>query len=772
MLERNSRVKKTLSITLAMMSGMATLAAGVMMSVNSMTLIAPKTGAAVIAAAANPACSLPIPNSTFIKSYRLLAITKINGAWPTKDGGYIVSGTTDPDIMFIPPDGFVSKLDAQGNTQWTKLLKTSNAAGGNRKGDEDVQSVIELNGGGYLMASKVWGFIKAPEWNSDSAELNKILLTRLDKNGKQLWSNSFPAYVEDARNSLLETNDGGFIFHANITDLAPNERGEDSAVYYDLPYSTLKVIKFDVGGNIKWSKDINNFNSRGNDSYFVPTPDGGYAVAGNIGEPNPTKTPPYDYDAYPGLAKFDKDFNFQWAKSLEGIPLELASAVPKANGGYTLGSTKIRQAAGMVRGLVKTADDGFIVMAQLTAMSLVTESVTLDSATPRSYLVAFKLGPAGSLEWTKRATITYNDFSGPMTDFSLVAAEGGKIVLAGGFSWANADYTAKMEASSAKQKWYTEKYGEMEMLKEDKQKTAESRADWKTVQATINAVTAARRDGVFVMETNQDMNIGWAKAMVPSRYATRHILKPTPDGGAVIAGEYETETVRKTMFSEKYYYVDGFVAKLDASGNAKDGKKWLSDFDKSILIETMTPYVVSNDLPIRTETYRLALTKRVPDFSLYSKTKTAAYAAYASSKTTLCPVAPDTTAVGIPSGGSGAGTGAAKTWPHINYERAVSVQTVNEKSATVNAELMPIVNKLFADQVKLTDNMGGAMLSYTFNREVTAADKSTVKNSLEALGYKIVADDEYQLTASKVGFFLILSFSINNTNKSFLTVTF
>lgn len=119
----------------------------------------------------------PISNTTFLKSYRLLTFTKIKGAWPTKDGGYVISGITDPNVMFVPPDGFVAKLNKQGDIQWIKFLKTKNATGGgnmmNPNGEEDVQSIIELRDGGYLMASYLDGFTTNKEFNTD-AERNKI----------------------------------------------------------------------------------------------------------------------------------------------------------------------------------------------------------------------------------------------------------------------------------------------------------------------------------------------------------------------------------------------------------------------------------------------------------------------------------------------------------------------------------------------------------------------------------------------------------------------
>ncbi|MFH1192557.1 MAG: hypothetical protein V1655_03725, partial [bacterium] len=427
-------------------------------------------------------------NTAFLKSYRMLAFTKINGAWPTKDGGYIVSGTTDPNIMFVPPDGFVAKLDKQGSIQWLKFLKTKNAAGGgnmmNPMGDEDVQSIIELKNGGYLMASYVDGFTANKKFDTDM-ERWKILLTRLDKNGNMIWNKSFTAFVEDARNSLLETADHGFLFYANIADLAPNERGEDSDVYQDMPYASLKVFKFDQNGNIKWSKNIKNFISRASDTYLTATADGGYALAGNLAETNSEKDPPYNFDTYPGLAKFDKDFNFQWAKSMEGVPLDMAAAIPKAGGGFELGWKKVRQGAIITKGMARTEDNGYLVLGQLSGgLSLMSDSLDLKSPV-KGYLIAFKFSSSGNLERVKKMTLGFNEFTSPMIDFSVSLTADDKVMIAGPITWADYDYSEKLSSANEQVKLYNEKYGEAEMSKEDSAKSKESLQDYKKVQAAL-----------------------------------------------------------------------------------------------------------------------------------------------------------------------------------------------------------------------------------------------------------------------------------------------
>ncbi|MCG2690639.1 hypothetical protein L6249_01015 [Candidatus Parcubacteria bacterium] len=714
-------------------------------------------------------------NTAFLKSYRLLVFTKINGAWPTKDGGYIVSGATDPNIMFIPPDGFAAKLDQQGNIQWLKFLKTKNATGGgnmmNPMGDEDVQSIIELKDGGYLMASYVDGFTTNKEFDTDM-ERWKILLTRLDKNGNMVWNKSFTAFAEDARNSLLETADNGFLFYTNIVDPAPNKRGEDPDVYQDQPYASLKVFKFNQNGDLQWAKNIKNFIARDNDSYLIPTPDGGYALAGNLTEINPEKELPYNFDTYPGLAKFDKEFNFEWAKSMEGTPLDMAAAIPKADGGFELGWKKVRQGAIITKGVARTEDNGYLVLGQWSGgLSLMSDSLDLKSPV-KGYLIAFKFSSSGGLEWVKKMTLSFNEFTAPMIDFSVSLTNDNKVMVVGPITWADYDYKEKNKAANDQIKWYTEKYGEAEMSKEDSEKSKQSLQDYKKVLAALKITQDAFRKGIFMMKMDYDLNASWAKIINPQRGAINYALKPTPDSGAIIAGEYETEVVQSVILSSITYYKDGFLMKLDASGNVKDNKNWIINYSGNIITELMTPYTVSNNLPVKIEPYSVDLTNRKPEFSLYKNAKTAAYAPFASYKDLLPPVAPLVSAYDTPLQNSSGTSTAARTWPQINYEKAIPAELINDKSQTVHGELLPILNQLYNNQVKMTDNMDGAMLYYVFDRIITKDDITAVKNYLEDLGYKTQDEGLYELTTYKPGYFLILTFSTDNAYKAFLKITY
>ncbi len=719
--------------------------------------------------------AISIPNTTFLKSYRLLTFTKINGAWPTKDGGYIVSGTTDPNIMFVPPDGFVAKLNGEGDVEWLRFLKTKNASGGvtmlNPMGEEDVQSIIELENGGYLIASKVWGFISTAESESGE-EVNKILLTKLDKDGNVLWSKSFTAFVEDARNSLLETTDGGFLFYVPIVDLEPNDRGEDSDVYQNMPFASLKVFKFDLNGDLKWSKNLKNFIARDSDSYLITTPDGGYALAGNIAQTNSENEEPYDFDTYPGLVKFDEDFNFQWAKSMEGIPLNMAVALPKVGGGYEMGWEQVRQGAMLAKGLVHTDDGGYLVLGQWNGgLSLISDSLDLDSP-KKGYYVAFKFSSGGELAWVKKMTLNFNEFTAPMTDFSVSLTADNKVIIAGPFDWADDDYMAKFNSANNEIKLYNEKYGEAEILKENDEKSNASQADYEKVKVALKIAQDAYRPGILMMKIDQDLNASWAKIINPQREVTNYAVRAAADSGAIIAGEHTSTDIKSVILDSITYYKDGFLMKLDASGNVKDDPNWLIDYSGDIVTELVTPYTLSNDLSIEEEIYTIDVTTRVPEFSLYNNYATKTFAPFNSSNTTFCPNTPAGSSSDSPLQNTPSTSDTVKTWPQINYERVVPVETVNDKSEAIHEELLPIFNELYSNEVKLTDNMDGSMLSYIFSRVITKDDLTAVKNYMVDLDYKTQDETTNQLTMYKPGYFLVMTFSVGNLNKAFLHVTY
>jgi hypothetical protein len=310
------------------------------------------------------------------------------------------------------------------------------------------------------------------------------------------------------------------------------------------------------------------------------------------------------------------------------------------------------------------------------------------------------------------------------------------------------------------------------MSKEESEKSKQSRADYKKVKAVIKTAQDAFRPGIFMMKMDKDLNTSWAKIINPPRGAENFVLKATGDSGAIIAGEHVSKDIKSVILDSITYYKDGFIMKMDASGNVPNNKNWVIDYAGGIVTELVTPYSVSNNLNAQVEPYSVDLTKRQPELTLYKKTKITVFAPFSSSKVTPCAQPPTISAHDTPLINSTITSTAPRTWPQINYEKAVPVELVNDKSRTLHSELLPILNQLYNNEVKLTDNMGGAMLSYIFSRAITKDDMSAVKIYLEGLGYKTQDEGQYQLTMYKVGYFLNLTFSVNNLYKAFLNVTY
>lgn len=106
----------------------------------------------------------------------------------TRDGGSVCVGYTDSqDIM----DAHVVKFDDTGNEVWARSF-------GNKPFYDYGHTVCEIEDGGYI----VCGVTKSIQGDND------IALTRLNKNGKLLWTKTFGGAGSDWGSSLRITRDG------------------------------------------------------------------------------------------------------------------------------------------------------------------------------------------------------------------------------------------------------------------------------------------------------------------------------------------------------------------------------------------------------------------------------------------------------------------------------------------------------------------------------------------------------------------------------------
>lgn len=169
----------------------------------------------------------------------------------TKDGGYIVSGSSQSGISGEKTqasrgssDYWVVKLDNAGHIQWDKTY-------GGQSVDE-LSTVMQTSDGGYLLGGYSMSDISG-EKKQNSKGQSDYWLIKTDSLGKMLWSQTYGGNSYDNFSSMQSTSDGGYILagtsQSNISgDKTENARGAGYEDYW--------VIKLNSRGKIEWDKTI------------------------------------------------------------------------------------------------------------------------------------------------------------------------------------------------------------------------------------------------------------------------------------------------------------------------------------------------------------------------------------------------------------------------------------------------------------------------------------------------------------------------------------
>lgn len=200
-----------------------------------------------------------------------------NSITQTSNGGYITAGFigTYFDCGYCGPNqGYVIKLDSNGNAEWNKTY-----------GYEafDIQQTTD---GGYIVAGR-----------------GSFYILKLDPNGSVEWDETYGGSGYSAAYSIQQTSDGGYIA-AGVRD-------------YD-----GYIVKIDSQGNVQWDKTFGG--SYGDYAYAVQqTTDGGYIVGGatNIG----------GWKAY--VLKLYPNGDVEWDKNYDGTSM-IYSIQQTTDGGY------------------------------------------------------------------------------------------------------------------------------------------------------------------------------------------------------------------------------------------------------------------------------------------------------------------------------------------------------------------------------------------------------------------------------------------------------
>jgi hypothetical protein len=198
----------------------------------------------------------------------------------TSDGGYIIAGNTN-SFGAGGDDFYLVKTDVNGNLSWSKTYGGS--------GNDWAYSVKQASDGGYIIAGTTFSF---------GAGNNDFYLVRTDGSGNLLWNKTYGGTGRDFARSVEQTSDGGFIIGGNTTSFGITGMND-------------YLVKTDASGDLSWNSTFGG--TVGEVAFSVQqTRDGGFMIAG------------YTQSFRPGLlcdyylVKTDVNGNLSWSNSYGG----------------------------------------------------------------------------------------------------------------------------------------------------------------------------------------------------------------------------------------------------------------------------------------------------------------------------------------------------------------------------------------------------------------------------------------------------------------------
>jgi hypothetical protein len=297
----------------------------------------------------------------------------INSIQQTKDGGFVVAGTTaSSDGIFSGNhgayDAWVIKLNAAGSIQWTKCYGGSD--------HDDAQRILQTADGGYIFTGNCYSFdgdgagsdsnawvakldsAGKIQWQSfpgiegteeiyniflasdgsyiicggsideDTEYFKDAYIAKLTQKGALAWQKTYGGSGADMAQGIVQAYDGSFVF----SGLTYSKNGNVSGNHGD---ADMWVFNITGNGTLKWSKC---FGGSAYDlgSSISRTLDGGYILAGMTESKNGNISGAKGKDDV-WLAKLSSTGAIQWAKTYGGKNNDTVATIAQTkDGGYVL----------------------------------------------------------------------------------------------------------------------------------------------------------------------------------------------------------------------------------------------------------------------------------------------------------------------------------------------------------------------------------------------------------------------------------------------------
>jgi type IX secretion system substrate protein len=257
---------------------------------------------------------------------------KLNSIIQTKDGGYLVGGSSSSDISGEKKeknrgnlDYWIVKLDKTGKIEWQKTY------GG--KQFDILKSVVQTNEGGYVLG----GYSNSTASGDKSVSnigAGDYWVIKTDDKGEMEWQRTIGGDKDDQLNTLIQLSDGAYVLGGNSNSGATNNKSKGSKG------TDFWVIKLDKKGEIIWQETYD-YGKADVLTSIIENQDktlliGGYAQSEVMGTSKKDKEGINDYIALKVNSKGEEIWNQTVGSNGEDL---LKKLIETRDGGYLLAGT-------------------------------------------------------------------------------------------------------------------------------------------------------------------------------------------------------------------------------------------------------------------------------------------------------------------------------------------------------------------------------------------------------------------------------------------------
>ncbi|PSR53061.1 hypothetical protein AHMF7605_05735 [Adhaeribacter arboris] len=162
-------------------------------------------------------------------------------------------------------DYWVIKINANGAKQWDKRF------GGSL--NDDLQTLIRTSDGNYLVGGTSGSYASGDHSQTNQGGTD-YWLVKMNSSGTKLWDKRFGGTDVEELQSLIQTNDGGYLLGGRSNSGNSGDKSQGSQGGYD-----YWIVKTNNSGTKQWDKRFGG-NADDNLRSVVQTTDGGYLLGG------------------------------------------------------------------------------------------------------------------------------------------------------------------------------------------------------------------------------------------------------------------------------------------------------------------------------------------------------------------------------------------------------------------------------------------------------------------------------------------------------------